>query len=52
MDTQSLKVNAELLNKKLDLVKSLDEKFIEGCEVDDIAHGIEESDEYRLCYNP
>ena len=45
LDAQRLKVITELLNEKLNLIKPLGEKIIDACEVDDIEHEIEESEE-------
>ena len=45
MDKQRLEIIAELLDEKLQLVKSLDEEIIETCKVEEIEVEIVESDE-------
>lgn len=45
MDKQRLEIIAELLDEKLELVKSLDEEIIETCKVEEIEDEMVESDE-------
>lgn len=47
LDAQRLKVITELLNRKLNLVKYLDEKIIEACKVELIEHEMEKSEEIK-----
>jgi len=48
MDEQRLKIIADSLNKKLALVKSLNEEIIEGCHEEEIANEIEESEDINM----